>query len=101
VERAYYTYIATNLRNTVLYTGITNNLERRIHEHAHKTTSGFTSKYKVYKLVWYQIFPTPAEAIAAEKRIKGWKRNKKINLIKDFNPGFVDLLLRDSSLRSE
>jgi putative endonuclease len=90
-QKQYYVYIATNQRNTVLYTGVTNNLERRIHEHKNKLTKGFTSKYNINKLVYFQELNNPEEAIAAEKRIKGWLREKKIRLIKSINPGFKDL----------
>ncbi len=90
--RIYYVYIATNKTNAVLYTGVTNNLERRIYEHKNKLVSSFTSKYNVNKLVYYEEFYFPAEAIAAEKRIKGWVRKKKIELIISLNPNFNDLL---------
>ena len=88
----WFVYIITNYKNTVLYIGITNNLERRIWEH--KTgliKSSFSNKYHLYKLVWFEEFNTPQEAIEAEKKIKGWKREKKIRLIKDKNPNFQDL----------
>ena len=101
MERSYFVYIATNKTNTVLYVGITNNLERRIYEHANKLISGFTSKYNINKLIWYEIFSSPTDAISAEKRIKGWRREKKTNLIKESNPKFLDLLeeiYADSSL---
>ncbi len=88
----YFTYIATNKNNTVLYAGITNNLERRIYEHSNKLTKGFTVKYNVKKLVWYEQFQTAYDAISAEKKIKGWKRDKKVALIKSINPEFRDLL---------
>lgn len=88
----YYTYIATNKRNTVLYTGVTNNLERRMGEHKRKTSKRFASRYNVDKLVFYQAFNNPTDAIAAEKRIKGWLRKKKIALIEKNNPNFDDLL---------
>ena len=101
MKKSYYVYIATNFHNTVLYTGITNNLERRMYEHSNKITHGFTSKYNVNKLVWYEEFSSPEEAIAAEKRIKGWRREKKIILIKKSNPNFVDHIKQDSSLCSE
>ena len=90
--RNYFVYIATNKLNTVLYTGITNDLERRIREHKEKVIPGFTSKYNVNKLVYYDVFPDPDSAISAEKKIKGWTRIKKINLIKAINPGFKDLM---------
>lgn len=88
----FFTYIATNKNNTVLYTGVTNNLRRRIYEHAKKTHSGFTAKYNVNKLVWYEMFASPTEAIAAEKRIKGWTREKKLTLVRNSNPDFTNLL---------
>ncbi len=90
--KIYYVYIATNNRNTVLYTGVTNDLNRRIFEHKNKLVKGFTSQYNVTKLVYYETFNSPEEAIVAEKKIKGWTRNKKISLIKNVNPEFRDLL---------
>ena len=87
----YYVYIATNKFNTVLYTGVTNNLERRAFEHKNKIISGFTSKYNVSRIVYYDIFPDPESAISAEKKIKGWLRSKKLALIKKSNPNFDDL----------
>jgi putative endonuclease len=101
MEKIYYTYIITNIRNTVFYTGITNNLQRRIQEHREKKIVGFTSKYNVSKLVWYETFPTPCEAITAEKRIKGWGRGKKSAMIIKINPLFKDLEILDSSQSSE
>ena len=93
--KEYAVYILTNFDNTVFYTGITNNLNRRIWEHKkHANPDSFTGKYKAFKLVWYQLFPTPDEAIIIEKRIKGWVRVKKIKLIKKMNPLFNDLTLR-------
>lgn len=89
--KKYFVYIATNKSNT-LYTGVTNNLSRRIYEHRHKIIRGFTAKYNINKLIYFQEFNTPEEAIAAEKRIKGWTRIKKIQLIKSLNPTFGDLL---------
>ncbi|MEK7172495.1 MAG: GIY-YIG nuclease family protein [Patescibacteria group bacterium] len=91
----YYTYIATNKLNTVLYTGITNNLEKRMFEHKNKLILGFTSKYNVNKLIWYENFNSPEEAISAEKKVKGWTRVKKLNLIKLINPNFDDLLINE------
>jgi putative endonuclease len=97
MKNLYYTYIITNRYNTVFYIGVTNNLEIRIDQHKRKLVSGFTSKYNVNKLVWYEMFSNPYDAIAAEKKIKGWKREKKIKLIKERNPEFNDLLKGDSS----
>lgn len=88
MNKRYFTYIATNFHNTVLYTGVTDNLERRMYEHRNKTTPGFTSKYNVNKLIWYEEFSEPVDAISAEKKIKGWTRKKKLYLIKSLNPEF-------------
>lgn len=87
----FYVYIVTNKRNTVLYTGVTNNLQRRISEHKQGLISSFTKKYKVNKLIFYKTFPTAVEAIMSEKKIKGWTRKKKTDLIKSVNPDFGDL----------
>ena len=87
----YFVYIATNQRNTVLYTGVTNDLQRRISEHKQKTLKGFTFRYNVDKLIYYEVFPSPTEAIMAEKKIKGLSRAKKIKIITEKNPHFNDL----------
>lgn len=87
----YFVYIITNKRNTVLYTGITNNLIRRIYQHKNKPISSFTSKYKITKLVYYEIYNDTNQAIKREKQIKAGSRIKKIKLIKSINPEFKDL----------
>jgi len=87
----YYVYIMTNKYNTVLYTGVTNDLIRRVYEHKNKLVEGFTAKYNLTKLVYYEIFNDVKEAINREKQIKGWKREKKENLINAFNPDWKDL----------
>ena len=92
MQKQYYVYIVTNKSNT-LYTGVTNDLRRRIYEHKNKLVRGFTSKYKIDKLIFYEIFDSSQEAIAAEKKIKGWTRKKKIELIKSKNPNFEKLIL--------
>jgi putative endonuclease len=89
--REYFVYIATNHLATVLYTGITNDLHRRMQEHREKVVEGFTATYNVSKLVWWESFPSPSEAIAMEKRIKGWTRAKKVALVEQFNPSWHDL----------
>ena len=88
----YFVYISTNQFNTVLYTGVTNSLETRMHQHSNKLVDGFSSKYNICKLVYYEFFDDPVAAIAAEKKIKGWTRARKLGLIKKSNPDFKDLL---------
>ena len=87
----YYVYIMTNKSNKVLYTGITNDLKRRVYEHKEKFVSGFTGKYNVTKLVYYEILEDPENAILREKQIKAGSRQKKIDLIKGFNKEWNDL----------
>lgn len=87
----YSTYILTNKSNKVLYVGVTNNLERRVFEHKHKLIPGFTSKYNLNKLVWFENFSDINDAISAEKKIKGWLRIKKIKLIESKNKDWKDL----------
>jgi len=94
----YYVYIMTNNSNSVLYTGVTNNLERRVYEHQNKLIEGFTNKYNVEKLVYYEITEDVTAAIAREKQIKGWLRKKKISLIESMNPLWKDLSQWDSSV---
>lgn len=86
----YYVYIMTNKSRT-LYTGVTNNLERRVYEHKYKLIKGFTSKYNITLLVYFEVCNDIREAIAREKQIKGWLRSKKIALIESVNPGWKDL----------
>lgn len=93
MSKKYFTYIVTNHSNSVLYTGVTNNMLRRVFEHKTGTfKSSFSAKYKLYKLVWFQEFNDVNEALNAEKIIKGWRREKKIDLIKDQNPEFENLV---------
>ena len=99
MSKQYYVYIATNKVNSVFYTGVTNNLTKRMYEHKNKLIVGFTSKYNVNKLVYYEVFNRPTEAIMAEKKIKGWTRQKKLDLIKGLNLELSDLIQSDSSLR--
>ena len=103
--RQYYVYILSN-QSMTLYTGVTNNLERRMYEHKMKLASGFTKKYGIDRLVLYEGTPDVKAAITREKQIKGWTRNKKIALIESKNPEWDDLSAgwfdrSDSSLRSE
>lgn len=87
----YFTYILTNKNNTVLYTGMTNNLFRRGWEHKSLLYPGFTQRYNVNKLVYYEVFDSPMEAINREKQIKAGSRKKKLDLINKFNPEWKDL----------
>ena len=87
----YYIYLMTNKYNTVLYTGVTNDLIQRIYEHKEKSIAGFTKKYNVNKLVYYEIFVDVNSAIAREKQIKAGSRQKKIDLINSMNPQWRDL----------
>lgn len=81
----------TNKRNTVLYTGVSRNLVRRVYEHRNKLVEGFTKKYNVVKLGYYEVFDNPQSAIEREKRIKGGSRQRKIDLIEGMNPDRKDL----------
>ena len=75
----------------MLYTGVTNNLERRVMEHKHEICDGFTKKYKVTRLVYFESFGDVRDAISREKQIKRWRREKKLALIRERNAGFRDL----------
>ncbi|HLW69533.1 MAG TPA: GIY-YIG nuclease family protein [Candidatus Binataceae bacterium] len=86
----YYVYIMTN-RTHVLYIGITNNLARRVAEHQEGVVRGFTQKYHLARLVYFEPFHDVRDAIAREKQLKGWRREKKINLIESSNPKWSDL----------
>lgn len=87
----YYVYIMTNYTNMVLYIGVTNNLERRIIEHKNKLNKGFTQRYNVKKLVYFETTANIDSAIEREKQLKGWIRAKKVELINNSNPEWTDL----------
>lgn len=87
----FYVYILTNQTNKIFYIGVTNNLIRRIYEHKNKLLPGFTKKYSINKLVYFEDFPTAYEAITREKQLKNWHRQWKINLINKSNPNLYDL----------
>jgi putative endonuclease len=90
--KRFYVYIMTNRqRSHVLYTGITGNILRRVFEHKNKLVDGFTSRYNLTRLVYYETFAYPDVAIDREKEIKGWRRSKKIRLIESMNPHWYDL----------
>jgi len=86
-----YIYILFNQRNGTLYVGVTSNIVKRIYEHKNKFTGGFTQRYNIDKLGYYEVFPTIASAINREKQIKSGSRKKKIDLIESINPGWNDL----------
>ena len=88
--RHYSVYIMTN-RSRTLYTGVTNDLQRRVYEHRQKMGSKFTSKYNITRLAYYENYSDIRDAIAREKQIKGWRRAKKIALIESTNPEWQDL----------
>ena len=87
----YYVYILTTKNNKLLYTGVTNDIVRRVFEHKQGKNEGFTHKYNINKLVYYEIFDFIDLAIAREKQIKGYSRDKKDKLISDFNPDWKEL----------
>ncbi|MBW4478131.1 MAG: GIY-YIG nuclease family protein [Tolypothrix brevis GSE-NOS-MK-07-07A] len=91
MSEQYYIYLMTNKDNTVLYTGVTNDLIKRVYEHKEKLIAGFTSKYNVNKLVYYEIFTDINNAIARERQIKAGSRQKKIDLVNRMNPEWCDL----------
>jgi len=91
MDRYYYTYILTNKVKTALYIGVTNDLVRRIYEHKERQKKGFTKKYRVDQLIYYEQYSEITDAIAREKRLKKWNREWKIRLINEFNHQWRDL----------
>jgi putative endonuclease len=90
--KKFFVYIMSNgPRSASLYTGITGNLPRRVWEHKNKLIPGFTSRYNLTRLIYHEAFAYPDAAIAREKEIKGWRREKKIRLIQSMNPQWEDL----------
>lgn len=90
-SRQYYVYILSNFTRTVLYTGVTNNLVKRIHQHKNDLVKGFTQRYQIHDLVYYEIFNDPESAIEREKQVKNYSRKKKEEIIQKFNPELKDL----------
>ncbi|AOW76496.1 GIY-YIG nuclease [Colwellia sp. PAMC 20917] len=84
-------YIMTNIKNTTLYIGVTSQLVQRVYQHKSKLTLGFTNKYNLNKLVYFESFETMYEAITREKQLKNWRRAWKKNLIEQINPNWLDL----------
>ena len=93
MKQQYCVYIMTNKMNTVLYTGVTGDLNSRVIQHKDKLIAGFTKKYNINKLVYYETYGDPQSAIAREKQLKNWNRKKKILLIIKMNPKFKELTL--------
>jgi putative endonuclease len=91
MRKQYYVYILTNARHTVLYTGVTSDLQKRVYQHRMKLVPGFTARYNVDKLVFYDVADNPEAAILREKQIKAGSRAKKIALINGMNPQWLDL----------
>ena len=90
-SKQYYVYILSNFRRTVLYTGVTDNLIKRVWQHKNNLAKGFSQRYYLHNLLYYEIFDNPTPAIEREKQIKGWIRKKKDELIMKFNPELKDL----------
>jgi putative endonuclease len=91
MKKEYYVYIIANQNNRVIYTGVTNDLKKRIYEHKKKLIEGFTKKYNITKLVYYEVFNDIKYAITREKQIKGGSRTKKVAMITKMNPEWEDL----------
>ena len=87
----YYVYILTNWNNKVMYVGVTSDLQRRLYEHKNKLADGFTSKYNVHKLVYFEQTTDVKAAIGREKQLKGWLRQRKNELVETTNPDWKDL----------
>ena len=90
-KKQYYLCLLTNNNNTTIYTGVTSNLIKRIWEHKNKFAKGFTYKYNITKLVYYEVYDKPENAISIENQIKTGTRENKINLINSMNPEWIDL----------
>ena len=104
MRKTYYVYLLTNWNNRVMYVGVTNHLQRRIYEHKNKLVEGFTKKYNVDKLVYFEMTSDVLAAIEREKQIKKWRREKKDRLVIAVNPEWKDLSLeweKDFSLQSK
>jgi putative endonuclease len=93
MTKRFFVYLITNKNNTVLYVGVTSNLIQRMWQHKNKVVEGFSSKYNLDKLVYYEVFENPERAIQREKNLKFWKRQWKIKLIEEKNPKWKNRLL--------
>jgi putative endonuclease len=90
-EHQYYVYLLTNWNNKVMYAGVTSDLKRRLFEHRNKSVKGFTEKYNIHKLIYYEATSDVVSAIAREREIKKWRREKKNRLVETINPDWRDL----------
>jgi putative endonuclease len=88
---AYYVYILASRKDGTIYIGVTNDIVRRVYEHRQKAVPGFTSKYNITQLVWFEIYDDPISAISREKELKKWRRDWKVQLIEKQNPQWMDL----------
>ena len=90
ISKYYYVYLLGN-KSKMLYVGMTNNLERRLFEHKRKLNDSWATRYNLHKLLYFEVYLTPGEAITREKQIKKWSRRKKISLFRKSNPGWDDI----------
>jgi putative endonuclease len=91
MNRYYFIYLLTNKHNTTVYVGVTNDLKKRVWQHKEKLVDGFTKRFNLNKLVYYEVFENPEAAITREKQIKSWNRTAKLKLIRTMNKAWVDL----------
>jgi len=91
--RRYFVYVMTNTYNTVFYTGVTNNLERRVYEHKNKLVKGFTEKYNIWKLIYFEEYNEVMTALEREKQLKDYRREKKLELIRKENSDLMEIKL--------
>lgn len=93
-KNVYHVYMLMSQNNSALYVGVTNNLVRRVYEHKNESVDGFTKRYKCKKLVYFEAYNLPSEAIIREKQLKNWHRDWKLNIIREMNPDFMDLYVK-------
>src|SRR4030066_2127983 len=99
--KSYYVYLLTNWNNRVIYIGVTNDLNRRIYEHKNKIIEGFSKKYNLTKLVYFEKTSDIQSALEREKQLKNWHRGWKIKLINNFNPAWMDLSIQNENRDAE
>ncbi len=99
-SKTYFVYMLASKRNGTLYVGVTNDIERRVHEHKSDLNEGFTKRYHVHRLVWYEVHDDVFQAIRREKQLKKWNRRWKLELIEKHNPKWLDLVDKDGFVLS-